>query len=441
MAEKELTPAEKEAERKRREEAWWQKVILYYLVQMYHEQVERELEKYRQDPLPVIFSGMVTYIREKHVLDKLREKQAGRLSGLELLQHMDKYQEEDSPFRALNKDLKEHPEDQEKLEKDLARVVEEGPKRILNRGRRNAVHVKNPNKAREPQPQPRPDPEEEERTRYEMAFLRTVMPPEMYRQLCAEMVKQGRMKDPEEFLYVPEQERNGPTYAEYAARHTADPAEKDGALENLDEIYTAAAYQLAAYEQKDSADFDEKKADVRAMELSGSKAFRVYVNSHPGALLGAARGTGLEVTHRQFTALEKKLRTRDETLTAVRDALKARSTDRTAAYHRMVNALDRFVSAPEEPPQRGKEELSLQLAQFVMTEGNPNNHGYHWETAMLASKALKAVLPGKDFNAFLMQANLSRPGEDKLSARELDAFAIPKPQAAPEGPALERNVP
>ena len=177
------------------------------------------------------------------------------------------------------------------------------------------------------------------------------------------------------------------------------------------------------------------------MELSGSKAFRVYVNSHPGALLGAARGTGLEVTHRQFTALEKKLRTRDDTLTAVRDALKARSTGRTAAYHRMVNALDRFVSAPEEPPQRGKEELSLQLAQFVMTEGNPNDQGYDWETAMLAAKALKTVLPGKDFDAFLMQANLSRPGEDKLSARELDAFAIPRPQAAPGAPALERNVP
>ena len=227
------------------------------------------MAKYR--PKPVLLSAVTAYIREKRLADKLREKKPGQLSGLELLERLDKFQEADSPFRSLLKDLRESPEQEEKIQQSVARVLEEAPQRILGRGRRNALHVKRPGQAPEPQPLPEPDPEEEERTKCEMAFLRTVMPPALYQKLCQEMIRQGRMRELGwEVPELPERERIGVTYAEYSALHTAELAEKDGKPANMDEVFTAAAYQLAAFEQKDSEHFDEKKADARAMELSGS---------------------------------------------------------------------------------------------------------------------------------------------------------------------------
>ena len=41
------TSAELEAERKRRAAEWWNRVIVYYLNQMYHREVDRQVEKYR----------------------------------------------------------------------------------------------------------------------------------------------------------------------------------------------------------------------------------------------------------------------------------------------------------------------------------------------------------------------------------------------------------
>ena len=438
MPKKELTPAEKEQERKRKKAEQWQKVLLYYLNRMYHEEQEKELAKYK--PEPSILSVMAGYIREKRLLAKLREKRNGELSGLELLERLERFQEEDSPFSTLLKDIRENSPE-EKIEESINRVMLEAPQQIVNRGRRNANRKNQPGQA--PREQPQPDPLDEERTRYEMAFLRTVMPPELYRKLWEELVKQGRMESewaaPER--PGPERERKGPTYAEYTAMHSVDPVEKDGKAENLDEIFTAAAYQLAAYEQKDTPEFDGKKADVRAMELSGSRAFRSFMNGHPGSLLAAARNTGLEATHREFVKQEKKLRTRDEILTAVRDGLKGQLRGRSAEYHQMTNALDRFVSAPVEPGSRERSTLALQLAQFVMTEGNPASPDYRRESSMLAAKALKALLSGKDFNTFLVQANLGRDPDRQLTLRELDAFVVPRERNALQqaGPEPERN--
>ena len=175
------------------------------------------------------------------------------------------------------------------------------------------------------------------------------------------------------------------------------------------------------------------------MELSGSKAFRYFMKCHPGSLLAAARNTGLEVTQKDFVKLEKKLKNRDEVLNAVLDGLKGQTGGRSAEFHRMTNALDRFVSAPEEPGTQEKNALSLQLAQFVMTEGNPNNPGYQWGTSMLAAKALKAMLPKKDFNTFLLQANLNRPRDAQLVPGELDAFVMPRDASRKSGPVPGRN--
>ncbi len=232
MPKKELTPAEKELERKRKKAEQWQKVLLYYLNRMYHEEQEKELAKYK--PEPIILSVMAGYIREKRLLAKLREKRNGELSGLELLERLERFQEEDSPFSTLLKDIRENSPE-EKIEESINRVMLEAPQQIVNRGRRNTNRKNQPGQA--PREQPQPDPLDEERTRYEMAFLRTVMPPELYRKLWDELVKQGRM---ESEWAAPERERKGPTYAEYTAMHSVDPVEKDGKAENLDEIFTAA---------------------------------------------------------------------------------------------------------------------------------------------------------------------------------------------------------
>ena len=448
MAKKALTPAEKEEERKKQEAAWWQKVITYYLNQMYHAEVDREVEKYKPEPLP-FFHAMAEHIHEKHVLETLYEKKPGQLSAYEVLEKLDKYQEEDSPFRTLLTDLRESrekPEDaaaKEKAERSLSRCVEEAPVQIVSRTRRNAMRVKRAAQRPEQRPEeapPKPDPGEEERTRYEMTFLRAVMPTELYRKLCDELTKQGRPVDPmKDFLSIPERE-GGRSYEEYTAMHRVNPVEKDGKLANLDEIVTSAAYMLAAFEQKDEPDFDEKAADARAMELSGSKGFRAYVSSHPGSILAAARNTGIEATHRELTALEQSLQKRDAVLGSVRDAMRRSSSGKTAAYHQIMNAIDRFVSSPDDPSEQERSALGLKLAQYVMTEGNPNSPHYRKEDAMLAARAMKALLPRRDFEAFLTTANQGRAPGEKLRAEELEGPVPRRPEAAERtGPVLERN--
>lgn len=363
---------------------------------------------------------------------------------------MDKFQEEDSPFRALLKDIKENPQEEEKITKSINRCVQEAPVQILNRTRRaNAMRkkraAKKPEEQRaEAEEQRRQERREEERMRYEMTFLRCVMPPELYKQLCDQLNKEGRMVDPDkDFLFVPEQpEKSGATYEEYVARHMVSPREREGQLGNMDEICTAAAYMLAAHEQKDSADFDEKEADLRAMEISGSKAFRAYMQSHPGSLLASARNTGIEATHREMTALDVSLTKRDGVLASVRDAMRRNASGNTAGYHQLMNALDRFVSSAEEPPEQVRNELSLKLAQYVMTEGNPANINYQKENCDMAARALKALLPKKDFDAFLTTANQNRAPGQKLRAEELEGPMPNAPEESPAvrtGPVLERN--
>ena len=276
-----------------------------------------------------------------------------------------------------------------------------------------------------------------------MTFLRSIMEPERYRQLCDALSKMGRQVDPmKDFLFiaVQDRERSGPTYEEYTAMHKVNPVERNGKLANMDEIVTSAAYMLAAFEQKDEPDFDAKAADARAMELSGSKGFRAYVGSHPGSLLAAARNTGIAATHREMTAMEESIRKRDEVLTSVADAMQRSSSGKTASYHQVMNAIKRFAASPDDPPEQARNDLSMKLAQYVMTEGNPASPHYKKEDAMLAARALKALLPRNDFEAFLTTANAGRGQGEKLKASELEGPVPPEP-TVPErtGPVLERN--
>ena len=224
--------------------------------------------------------------------------------------------------------------------------------------------------------------------------------------------------------------------------HKVDPVERNGQLANMDEIVTSAAYMLAAFEQKDEPDFDAKAADARAMELSGSKGFRAYVGSHPGSLLAAARNTGIAATHREMTALEDSIRKRDGVLASVAEAMQRSSSGKTASYHQVMNAIKRFAASPDDPPEQARNDLSMKLAQYVMTEGNPASPHYKKEDAMLAARAMKALLPKRDFEAFLSTANLGRMQDQLLRSEELEGPVPRGPERqAPvrEGPVLERE--
>ena len=444
MAQKAKTAAELEEERRRRDAEWWNKVIVFYLNQMYHQQVDREVEKYRPKLLVEQMADRFREQRqkEKHeTLLKLTEREPGQLSALDLLQRMQAYQEEDSPFRKLQQTLRESPEDEEKLSEAVDRVVEEAPEQILNRGRRNAIHRHRrlgPAEAaiKEEQPEaldPEQQRQEEERLRCEMAFLQKYMSPEKYQALFRELVSQGRIKPQDLGAEIqPPPEQTGRSYEEFIAAHRTLPREREGELGNRDELFTAAAYLLAGYEQKDEPVFDEKRADARAMELSGSKAFRLYMKEHTGSLLAAAQNTGLEVTHGDLAALERKLRQRDGVLTAVRDALRTRASGKSGDYHKLVNALDRFVSDPNEPSKRRKDALALSLAQYVMTEGDPKNPAYERDMALQAARALQALLPEKEFQTFLLTANGQRSPAERITPEKLAALAARQPEAAPQ---------
>ena len=430
------TAAEVEEERKRRAAEWWNKVIVYYLNQMYHAQVDAEIEKYRPK---LLVEQLLEYYHEQNTVDLLNKKEPGKLSAMEILERMQAFQEEDSPFRDLYRDIKEDPTARDKIERSMSRCVEEAPKRILARKHRNAVHVRmKPHPEEEGHKEEEAiDPEEarreEERLRYEMTFLRTVMPPKLYRQLCEGLVKQGRMKDPElDFLDIPEEEKGEVTYEDYVERHRALPRAREGELGNVDELFTAAAYMLAAYEQKDELSFDEKAADARAMEISGSKAFRQYMKSHPGSLLAAAQNTGLEATQGEIDTLNWELKKRDDALASVHDAFRTKASGQTAAYHQTMNALGRFLRNAEEPSKKEKDALSMTLAQYILTEGDPKNPNYCREGGLQAARALQILLPEKDFQKFLETANEKRSPEDTITVEKLAALAAEPPEAAPQ---------
>ncbi len=423
MKKQDLTPAEQEKERKKREAAWWRKVLVWYLNEQYHaEKAREEARSYASSANVAEYMHM--YMRQRDLPLSLFMKKPGQMSPVELLEKMQEYEETDSPFRLLMKDLRESPRDSERVERALSRCVLEAPEHILGRVRRGGAA---PGKGEGEDPEEAERARKEElRLRYEMTFLRSLIPPELFKKLCRELTEQGRLTDPDsEFLFVAEQapERERMSYGEYTAMHTASPVEKDGKLGNRDEIFTAAAYQLAACEQRDEDSIDVKKADARAMEISGSRTFHAYMNGHPGSLLAAARGTGLDAIYEEYMMHDARLRARDLGLGAARDALRAGAGGRSAGYHRMVNALDRFLNAKSEPPKKEADALAMDLAKFVMTEGDPRNPEYRRDSCLQAAFALRALIPERDFITFLDTVNETRPQDAKLRTEEIIAPA------------------
>jgi len=260
------------------------------------------------------------------------------------------------------------------------------------------------------------------------------MPAKLFRSLCEELAKQGRSLDPErDFRYVPDARSQGVDYPAYVDRHRVMPEEQDGKLKNRDEVFTGAAYLMAAWEQKDAPVFDERMADARAMELSASRAFRSFMHQSPGSLLAAARNVGLDFTHDAMLGMEAVLAKRDASLRPARDALKKASAGKSAAFHRLANALDRFVEAEVEPERSEREALRKQLGEFILRETSPR-HAEGGRTDMLyALSALRALVGAQEFATVLDTVN-SRQSR-AVQPEELDALETkPAESALPTGP-------
>ncbi len=152
---------------------------------------------------------------------------------------------------------------------------------------------------------------------------------------------------------------------------------------------------LAAYEQKNAANFDEAKADMRAVELFNSRAFRAYIDAHPGNLIAAANGSGLDVTGEEIRKLDEKIRKRDAVLTDVYKEMKKAATGKTPLFYRMMQKLDYFIKPENAPDAEEKKELISVLGEYVTKDCAPNSKEADAVCFAQSMRALKALIMRK----------------------------------------------
>lgn len=430
-----LTAEELEKKKKREAELMWKKILAYYMMETYVTKAQARAEA----ELRNAYLATNRYVKEHGLLNRLLEKKGNEPSPAELLMEIGKFEPPDSPLGELFQEMQKDPPSEEKLNQALTRVIVEEPPRVI------ADAQKEQERKTEWERSHAKDKEaaggfelvDEEHVRYEerlgkkMAFLRAVMPPELYKEL-EQTLESGEYTLSAQQLEEPEKRKRD--YKTYVKEKRVEPEEKAGQLANAGDVYSAAAYMLAAYEQKGAPEFDEAKADARAMELSGSRAFKAYMKGHPGNLLAAARGTAVEETHNGVAALDADLSRRDAILTNTRDSLKKLATGKTPCFHRMLNALDRFVNADTEPTQEEKAGLVNALGEYITTDCSPKSREYNKSCFTQAMCSVKALLPEKDFEKVVEQVNVGR--EPKVKAADFDA-PEPVKERTQEEPARE----
>jgi len=437
-----IDSAAEEREREKREaEEWWKKVLAYYMMEGYVKEREAA-QKEADEKLSIalaLFAGTGQYIKKRDLWSLLFQKPEKGLSGMELLEDIGKDVPADSAFGTLLARVKDEKPSERDLNDALHRVITEEPPRMIEAAKeerkrraerqRDGAEGGGNGKAGNAW--------NAELVGKQLAFLRLVMPPELYREL-ANTLKRENVLD-EESLGV-RQERQKQSYSQYVEQRRIDPKieirEEAGRLANLGDVYTAAAYMLAAYEQRDARDFDAEKADARAMELSGSRAFRAYMDGHPGSLIAAARNTGVESTHDDIVALDAELKRRDAVLTDARDNLKRMAAGKTPCFHQMLNALNRFVNADAEPTQQEKASLVQVLGQYLTTDCAPNSLEADKLCFVQAMRSVKALVPENEFARAIERVNMGR--EPKVKAEDFDVGVSPKrPEAEIKAPKNE----
>ena len=433
-----LTAEELEKKKKREAELMWKKILAYYMMETYVTKAQARAEA----ELRNAYLATSRYVKEHGLVNRIFEKRGNEPSPAELLMQIGKFEPPDSPLGELYAEMQKNPPSEERLNEALTRVIVEEPPRVLADAQKERERRIEWKRSHTKEREAAGDFElvDEEKLRYEerlgkkMAFLRAVMPPELYKELEQKLetgeytIDPAALDEPEK---QPERKRD---YKSYVEEKRVEPEEKAGKLANAGDVYSAAAYMLAAYEQKDAPEFDEEKADARAMELSGSRAFKAYMKGHPGNLLAAARGTAVEETHSGVAALDADLSRRDAILTNTRDSLKKMATGKTPCFYRMLNALDRFVNADTEPTQQEKASLVNALGEYITTDGSPKSREYNKDCFTQAMCSVKALLPEQDFEKVVEQVNVGR--KPKVKAADFDA---PEPvrERAQEEPARE----
>ena len=436
-------PTFEELERKKKREAelQWRKILAYYMMETYVTKAQAQAEaEFRS-----AYQLTGRFIKSHGVLNRLFEKKGNGPSPAELLMAFGQDEPPDSPLGELLSEIMRNPPSEEKLTEALTRVIVEEPPRVISDAQKERERRAEWERVHKKELQGADgfevvDPEQiryQQKLEKKMAFFRAVLSPEVYKELEQQLqspeytMEQHKLDGQER---EPESKRD---YQTYVKEKRVEPQEKAGKLANAGDVYSAAAYMLAAWEQKDDPEFDEAKADARAMELSGSRAFKAYMKGHPGNLLAAARGTAVEATHDGVAALDADLSRRDAILTDARDSLKRMSSGKTAQFHKMLSALDRFVNADTEPSKQEKEGLVKAMGEYITTDCSPNSREYNKDCFMAAMRSVKALLPDKDFEKVVEQVNVGR--EPKVKTADFDSLA-PTAERTRENPDRELTL-
>lgn len=430
-----MTPEEWERKKKREAEQQWKRILAYYMMQTYVTKAEFQAEWEMRNA----YETTSLFLEKHSLLHNVLENIKKNPSFMPLLAEVAGSEPQDSPLGSLLHELQNKNPSEEKLGRALSRVIEEEPPRMLEEARRERERRSrwerehfNAFKAADGF-----ELVDEEKIRYEQLLEKkkqlysVLMPPELYRELEHKLATGEYRISAEQLSALDAQPTAKRDYKSYMAEKRVEPKENEGKLANSGDVYSAAAYMLAAWEQKDAPEFDEAKADARAMELSGSRAFRVYMKGHPGSLLAAARGVAVEQTHDGVSALDADLSRRDAILTDARDSLKKLPTVKTKCFDDMMNALDDFVNADTEPPQKVKSNLVEALGAYITTDCGEKSRTYHPGAFLQAMRAVKAVLPEKDFVKVVDHVNAQR--SQKVRASDFDPPESQKAKA-PEAP-------
>lgn len=435
-----LTAEEFEKKRKREAELRWRKLLAYYMMDTYVTKAQAQAEA----DLREAYRAANRYIKEHGLVSRLFERKGNSPSPAELLLAIGKDEPPDSPLGELLSEIKRNPPSEEKLTEALTRVIVEEPPRMLSDAQKERERRTQWRSAHEKDRQAADDFElvDPEQVRYEerlgrkMAFLQAVMPPELYQELEQQLQSGEYVLDPQQLDDPQKEPDKMRDYQTYVKEKRVEPEEKAGKLANAGDVYSAAAYILAAWEQRDEPEFDEAKADARAMELSGSRAFKAYMKGHPGNLLAAARGTAVEETHNGVAALDADLSRRDAILAEARDSLKRMATGKTPRFHQMLNTLDRFVNADTEPTQEEKTSLVKALGEYITIDCAPDSREFNRDCFTVAMRSVKALLPEKDFAQVVEQVNVGR--EPQVKASDFDRER-PAPERTGEDSVRERT--
>ena len=431
--------AELEKKRRKERELWWKKILAYYMM-------EKLVEEQKKAEVVTEFAYYRTQmvIRES-MIGALFYKEPGRMSAKEMLEEISQYEDDDSPFKKLMDKINEEPMSEKETEEAIAEVIEKAPPKMIEdakaeRERREALQQQEELKAAE-QPLAKPAirvPDEaairyDRQMRMKLAFLKRLMPAALFNELCQGLAREGHAVNVAA-LDIPDRNPARMTYNDYVAARKTQMQMHDGRFVNANNVYTSAAYMLAAYEQKDYPVFNAARADERARELFGSKAFRVYLDSHPGSLVAAAQNTFLDITHDGLIELEEKIAARDAVLDTVSKSLRSRASGQTANYHRMLNKMERFVKSPAEPSDDEKKQLIRAIGDYVLTDCAPGSEVADENGLRDAMCAAGALLPEDSFTKLLEQVNAGR-------SKPLTAADLGRPNPAPQAPEAEHEGP